>query len=66
MSENKTPTQCLNCDRSEMMAPLVSLRYGGSQAWVCTQCLPILIHHPERLAGKLSGAEQKVPADSAE
>lgn len=66
MVENKTHTQCLNCDRSEMMTPLVSLRYGGSQAWVCTQCLPILIHQPERLAGKLTGAEPRAPVDSAE
>lgn len=62
MAESKTPTHCLNCDRSEMMTPLVSLRYRGDQTWVCTQCLPLLIHQPQRLAGKLAGAEQMAPA----
>lgn len=45
---------CLNCTRSEMETPLVSLRYRGGGAWICTQCLPQLIHQPERIAGKLS------------
>lgn len=45
---------CLNCASSEMDAPLVSLRYQGQNAWICTQCLPQLIHQPQALAGKLS------------
>lgn len=32
-----------------------------TQAWICSQCLPILIHHPQELAGKLSGAESLPP-----
>lgn len=58
MSDITTPPVCLNCSRSELNVPLVSLRYAGSQAWICSQCLPMLIHQPQRLAGKLSGAEQ--------
>ena len=58
MSEDtKTVNSCLNCNRTEAVIPLVSLRYAGSQAWICSQCLPTLIHQPERLAGKLRGAE---------
>ncbi len=49
--------QCLNCGRSEADFPLVNLSYAGKAQWICTQCLPILIHHPERLADKLAGAE---------
>ena len=62
MKEEKTFYHCLNCDRSEAEIPLVSLRYDGSQNWVCTQCLPTLIHQPQRLAGKLVGAEKFDPA----
>jgi hypothetical protein len=49
---------CLNCRRPESIIPLVSLRYDGEQAWICSQCLPILIHKPQNLAGKLKDAER--------
>ncbi len=61
MSETQSLCQCLNCNRSETVIPLVSLRYAGRQAWICSQCLPMLIHQPDRLAGKLAGAEQIAP-----
>ncbi|MCO6450133.1 MAG: hypothetical protein J5I90_05020 [Caldilineales bacterium] len=61
---NQTTTfHCLNCDRSEQEIPLVALRYDGSQAWICSQCLPVLIHRPEQLAGKLARAETLSPAE---
>lgn len=56
--------QCLNCNRPETEIPLVSLRYAGNEAWICSQCLPTLIHRPEQLAGKLTGAEKFGPAPS--
>ena len=62
MNETKTPYRCLNCSRSEADIPLVSLRHAGNQAWICSQCLPVLIHHPQQLIGKLAGAEQIEPA----
>lgn len=46
--------QCLNCNRPETVTPLVSLRYAGSQTWICTHCLPILIHHPDQVVHKLA------------
>jgi hypothetical protein len=52
---------CLNCARPEMEMPLVSLRYRGEAAWICSQCLPQLIHHPQQLVGKLPGAESITP-----
>jgi hypothetical protein len=45
-----------------MEAPLVVLRYAGAPAWICSQCLPTLIHQPARLVGKLAGAEKLSPA----
>ena len=61
MNETKTPYRCLNCSRSETETPLVSLRHAGNQTWICTQCLPVLIHHPQQLIGKLAGAEKIEP-----
>ncbi len=46
---------CLNCSRSESEIPLVGLSYKGKRNWICSQCLPILIHHSHELAEKLSG-----------
>jgi hypothetical protein len=48
---------CLYCDRSEDETPLISLRYRGQDLWICPQHLPVLIHKPAELAGKLPGAE---------
>jgi hypothetical protein len=49
--------ECLNCARRETVIPLLSLRYQGEQAWICSQCLPQLIHQPLRTAGKLANAD---------
>lgn len=59
---NNSQTRCLNCNRSDEEIPLVSLRYAGKQAWVCSQCMPVLIHKPQQLAGKLAGAEKMTGA----
>jgi hypothetical protein len=45
-----------------MNAPLVTLRHARQQAWICSSCLPILIHKPHQLVGKLAGADQLSPA----
>lgn len=62
MIENNSLCRCLNCARPETIVPLVSLRYAGNPAWICTQCLPTLIHQPQQLAHKLAGAEKLIPA----
>jgi hypothetical protein len=49
--------QCLQCDRTEHAVPLFALQYRGGTVWICPQCLPMLIHSPHKLAGKLPGAE---------
>jgi len=35
---------CLRCGVSEQTAILVPVRTGGKSLWVCTHCLPALIH----------------------
>jgi hypothetical protein len=58
MEQSANTLHCLNCGRSEHEVPLVTLRYSGEARWICSQCFPLLIHHPERLSGKLPRAEQ--------
>ncbi|MBI5032260.1 MAG: hypothetical protein HZB51_17150 [Chloroflexi bacterium] len=41
--------RCLNCDRSSDKIPLLRLKYAGRESWICPQCLPTLIHKPERI-----------------
>lgn len=48
---------CVACSRSEYEVPLVSFRYGGNEYHICPQHLPVLIHNPQALTGRLPGAE---------
>lgn len=50
-------SQCVYCGITSEDAPLVVLEYKGEKLYICSQHLPILIHHPHELAGKLPGAE---------
>lgn len=63
MNDNKSLKNCLNCNRSENEIPLVTLSYSGKPTFICSHCLPMLIHHPETLIGKIEGAENIPPAD---
>ena len=36
--------KCFRCETGEDAAPLVPFRYQGESEWVCTRCLPALIH----------------------
>jgi hypothetical protein len=62
MGHLKPELHCLNCEQSERETPLLHLRYSGSDLWMCSQCLPTLIHAPQKLVGKLENAEQIRPA----
>lgn len=63
MNEQPIRQTCLNCNRSENEIPLVNLSYSGKPAYICSHCLPMLIHHPETLIGKIEGAENIPPAE---
>ncbi len=62
MIENNL-NHCLSCNRSEKEIPLVTLTYSRKPMFICTSCLPMLIHHPETLVGKIEGAENIPPAE---
>ena len=47
------PATCLACGRSEEEFPVLVLRLAGRETHICPQCLPVLIHHPDRLTDKL-------------
>lgn len=38
------PQVCFNCGTDEDNAPLLPVRTKGQSTWVCTRCLPALIH----------------------
>ena len=38
------PQVCFNCGTDEDHAPLLPVRTKGTSTWVCTRCLPALIH----------------------
>jgi len=36
--------RCFRCATGEDLSPLLPVRYRGQSLWVCTHCLPALIH----------------------
>ena len=38
------PQTCFRCGADEDHAPLLPVRTAGTSTWVCTRCLPTLIH----------------------
>ena len=36
--------RCCRCETGEDQSPLVPIRHQGQSLWVCTRCLPALIH----------------------
>jgi len=41
---NYKPQKCMQCGMSEDQAWLLPLKHGGEARWICTRCLPGLIH----------------------
>jgi hypothetical protein len=48
--------KCIQCERTSEQVPLIKLEYKGSEYSICPEHLPILIHQPAKLAGKLPQA----------
>ena len=55
--------QCLACGRGSDVTPLIPLEYREQRLWICPQHIPVLIHDPAQLVGRLAGAEDLRPAD---
>ncbi len=54
---------CVACGREQSEVPLIRLEYRGGEFRICPQHLPVLIHDPGTLKGKLAGAETMIPAE---
>lgn len=54
--QNEIPA-CVYCGSTHEEVPLVRLLSNGQDYYVCGQHLPVLIHEPQKLVGKLPGAE---------
>jgi hypothetical protein len=64
MADNRpNEPQCVACNRTGNEIPLITLGYQNKKFWICPQHLPMLIHDPKTLTGKLPGAEGMEPAD---
>ncbi len=50
-------SKCIQCERTNDEVPLIELTYKEAKYWICPQHLPIVIHKPHMLVGKLPGAE---------
>ncbi len=59
---SQTSLQCLACGRDSREIPIVQVQYLGATIGICPQHLPVLIHDPTQLAGRLAGAESMEPA----
>jgi hypothetical protein len=53
---------CVNCERTALEIPLLKFQFQGEERGICTNCLPILLHRPSNLIGRLPGAENIKPA----
>jgi len=55
---------CIGCERTENTVPLVSITFAKNATWICTQCLPTLIHDPQKLVGKFENMTTENPPDA--
>jgi len=44
---------CVACNRTGQQVPLIALEFQNQKFWICPQHLPMLIHDPKTLTGKL-------------
>jgi len=54
----KDVNACLVCEQTSQEIPLLAIEYQDQKYWICPTHLPILIHKPDQLIGKLPGAEK--------
>lgn len=47
---------CVHCERDAEAAPLLQFEYQGETYGICFEHLPMMIHRPGMLAGKLPNA----------
>ena len=59
-----TEKTCLYCHQDQTKVPLIPLEYQDKKLWICPEHLPLLIHSPQKLVGKLPDAENLTPYEA--
>jgi len=62
MTENKAAV-CIHCGKNDNEVPLIVFNYQGQEHHICTEHLPVLIHSPAKLTGKLPDMDKINPVD---
>lgn len=63
MSAPSNIQSCIVCSHTQTETPLITLTYQNATFCICPQHLPVLIHNPQMLIGKVPGAEDMKPAE---
>ncbi len=53
--------KCVVCEHTENKVPLITVKYQDQEYHICPSHLPMLIHQPHLLVGKMPGAENLTP-----
>ncbi len=61
---NNELKKCISCNRPENVVPLVAITFAANHTWICTQCLPTLIHDPQRLVDKFENMDTENPPEA--
>lgn len=57
--------KCIFCERDSEQVPLIQFQFRKNNLAICPQHLPVLIHDPSQLIGKLPGAEDLEPSEGS-
>lgn len=57
--------KCIFCKKNSDQVPLIQFQFRKTDLAICVQHLPVLIHDPSQLVGKLPGAEGLDPAEGS-
>ena len=63
MSDQNKINSCISCNREESVVPLVAITFAQNSTWICTQCLPTLIHDPQKLNDKFKDMNTDNPPE---
>jgi len=56
---------CIHCDRDDTQVPLLDFSYKNKRFSICSEHLPVLLHRPQEMIGKLPDAENLNPVNHA-
>ncbi|MCA9969042.1 MAG: hypothetical protein KC425_02445 [Anaerolineales bacterium] len=53
MAETTHSRTCFNCGRSDQEIPIINWQYREQPLWVCSECMPMLIHKWAQVKARL-------------